>query len=373
MRQEVDQGQAGGGGGLSVVFLPPSTWPLLPPVEDEGPPEHANSVQHHLRRMGVRLVTENPTRWPWNPLYRKGPFLRGLDLLRAIRVMLRHRRADVVVSVFESCGFFLLMLRRLFFFKPKVVLWDASVGNEWRMVRFVQGYVFPRYDGFMMLTSSQVGHLRDNEKVRGEIAKVLHSVNEMLYLPDAAEPGEYVLAVGDDISRDYPTLFKAAEQIPGRVVMKTHWRPEGDAAAVPERVSFVSERLPGEKFRDLYAHAEVVVLPMHDVKHAGGITAVLEAMAMGKPLVVTDTTLAADFVINEVNALVVPVGDPDAMAAAVTRLQGDEALRRTLGENARRHIDKHLSARLVAQRMCRFMCSLSGKNAVAHGLAEGAP
>ena len=69
--------------------------------------------------------------------------------------------------------------------------------------------------------------------------------------------------------------------------------------------------------------------------------AVLEAMAAGRPVIVTDLDCFADHVSSEVNGLVVPrnIVDPvGALADALQRLITDAGLRRQLGEQARRTV-----------------------------------
>ncbi|MGL6279764.1 MAG: glycosyltransferase, partial [Gaiella sp.] len=58
----------------------------------------------------------------------------------------------------------------------------------------------------------------------------------------------------------------------------------------------------------------------------GGPKSILESMASGVPFVTTAVGQATDLVVDGVNGLVAPVEDADALAAAVLRVRGDEAL-----------------------------------------------
>ena len=64
----------------------------------------------------------------------------------------------------------------------------------------------------------------------------------------------------------------------------------------------------------------------------------LEAMAMGMPVVSTDCPCGGPATVIEdgVNGLLVPVGDEEAMAEAISRLIDDRVLAERLGENARK-------------------------------------
>ena len=63
--------------------------------------------------------------------------------------------------------------------------------------------------------------------------------------------------------------------------------------------------------------------------------AVLEAMAAGLPVVSTRVGGIPDLIDDEVTGLLVAPGDPEALAAAITRLVTDEPLRLRLGAAAR--------------------------------------
>jgi len=97
----------------------------------------------------------------------------------------------------------------------------------------------------------------------------------------------------------------------------------------------------------LYAAMDVFVLPS---LWEGLPYALLEAMAVGKPVVATDVPGTRDVVQNERNGLLVPPGNPAALAAAIERLLNDEALRRRLGRAAMSSVrDRFRLDRMIAE------------------------
>jgi glycosyltransferase involved in cell wall biosynthesis len=91
--------------------------------------------------------------------------------------------------------------------------------------------------------------------------------------------------------------------------------------------------------RNFYAGSDVVVIPSiptRDFREPWGLVA-NEAFNQGVPVIATDAVGAAagGLIEHERTGLVVPAGDPDALASALRRLHDDPALRMRLGAAGR--------------------------------------
>ncbi|MGH7534257.1 MAG: glycosyltransferase family 4 protein, partial [Gemmatimonadales bacterium] len=85
--------------------------------------------------------------------------------------------------------------------------------------------------------------------------------------------------------------------------------------------------------RPLYEMLEVVLLPS---RMEGLSQSLLEAMALGKPVITSAAGGNPDLVRPEVDGLLAPPLDPPAWAAALERILGDPALALRLGSAGRR-------------------------------------
>lgn len=99
--------------------------------------------------------------------------------------------------------------------------------------------------------------------------------------------------------RDYDTLVEAARDLDVEVTIAaaSHWsRHEAGLGSekLPENVRVVS--LDYAALREAYADSLFVVVPLHDADNQAGITTILEAMAMGKAVVVSHTRGQTDVV-----------------------------------------------------------------------------
>ena len=105
---------------------------------------------------------------------------------------------------------------------------------------------------------------------------------------------------------------------------------------------------PGEMrdVRPAVAEASVYVLPSY---REGTPRSVLEAMAMGRPVITTDAPGCRETVSAGVNGLLVPVKDVDGLAAAMIRLCDDAALRAEMGAKGRQIAVEKYDAGAVAR------------------------
>ncbi|MGC6514266.1 MAG: glycosyltransferase [Myxococcota bacterium] len=81
--------------------------------------------------------------------------------------------------------------------------------------------------------------------------------------------------------------------------------------------------------------ARFVVLPLHhDADRAAGLTVASMALAAGRPVVATCIPGTLDHLRHGIDSLLVPAGDADALADAISRLDADEALLHRLHRGA---------------------------------------
>src|SRR5262249_14402146 len=85
-----------------------------------------------------------------------------------------------------------------------------------------------------------------------------------------------------------------------------------------------------------FVAAQVYVMPS---RHEGMPNALLEAMAMGLPCVISDALrVPLEFVEDRKNVFIVPVENASALANAFSQLASNTVLRQTLSENAKQSL-----------------------------------
>jgi len=106
--------------------------------------------------------------------------------------------------------------------------------------------------------------------------------------------------------------------------------------------------LESQRKRAALAGATIFVLPSYV---EGMPMALLEAMSWGLPVIATAVGGVPEVITSEVNGLLVAPGDVGALAAAITRLMSDPALRERLGSAARETIATRFSLNTAFERL----------------------
>jgi glycosyltransferase involved in cell wall biosynthesis len=95
-----------------------------------------------------------------------------------------------------------------------------------------------------------------------------------------------------------------------------------------------------------WATAHIAVLPS---RREGLPMTLLEAAACGRPLIATDVPGCREIARPNLNALLVPPDDPQALAAAIERLAGDRELRRRFGAAGRVLVEREFSSARIGR------------------------
>lgn len=141
-------------------------------------------------------------------------------------------------------------------------------------------------------------------------------------------------------------LAAACDRLPPGWTLLCVGRDDGIGAAlkalardlgIGERVRWLGQRDDGPA---LLAAADVGVLCSHQ---EGFSNSILEGMAAGLPMVVTDVGGNAEAVVDGETGLVVPAHDPARLGAALATLAADPARRRAMGAAGRRRVAEHFS------------------------------
>ncbi len=226
-------------------------------------------------------------------------------------------------------------------------------------------------DALLQVAATHLGAQR-SAALAGRVRLQYHGVDIERFAPPAgarrASGPPVILAVGRLVpKKGYPVLIDALAELAAqgaefrcRVVGGGGMREELEArirsAGLAGKVRLLGARTQ-EEVREEYTKADVFVQASVVVEGGdrdGVPNSVLEAMASAIPVVGTDVAGIPEVLLDGETGLVVPAGDPAALATAIGALLSDSDLRGRIGGAGRRKVERQLArdecSRAVAQR-----------------------
>jgi glycosyltransferase involved in cell wall biosynthesis len=149
--------------------------------------------------------------------------------------------------------------------------------------------------------------------------------------------------------KDHETLLQAMSRVPG-----THLAVLGDGELREELEQRTAELRLSDRVHfvgwwlDMPEALVDLDLAVLSSRNEGTPVALIEAAACGRAVVATDVGGVRAVVNDEMTGLLVPPGDPEALAVAINALLTDPAQRRHMEERARTGVDRYSADRLVA-------------------------
>jgi L-malate glycosyltransferase len=108
--------------------------------------------------------------------------------------------------------------------------------------------------------------------------------------------------------------------------------------------------LPYKELFNLYAKARCIVIPIKSgVIHPSGIRALLEAMTLGKAIIISRTDILAEYLDDGQDVIMVEPGNCELLAEKIKLLYADTALCRRLGSNAKKKVSENFDIRFASR------------------------
>ena len=281
-------------------------------------------------------------------LGRLGPWLdrksNSNALLKALKLLIHQSDYDAVVTGDLRAGQILGFLRTVLgnrwpvHIQTEITLDKESESLRWKLKRGFQRLAFASTDLLVTSARGEVDIYSDRLGIPLERFSFIPFHTNVVNPGPVGEQRGYAFSAGRS-GRDYAVLAQAAQRLDLDLVVV------GDVQSL-EGLTF-SDRTkvlvdqPYDRYIELLHGCDFVVVPLIDLPRSTGQVVILEAMAIGKPVVATETVGTVDYIESGETGLLVPPGDAEALATAMDRLHRDPELRARFSERslefARRH------------------------------------
>lgn len=301
---------------------------------------------------------EETSRMKWHLLWREGhanvaKWRRIVNyFLFPLRFLLGHRHIEHVVAWQQFYGITTAFYHRLlplhrdmritvmtFIYKPKAG---------------VAGMVYHHFVETSLDSSNVTDVIVFSKSEVKHYAKLFpKAAHKFRYMPlgIAATPdiephhGDYIFTAGIS-NRDYDFLIRALAGTDYRV------RIACPGVKVPDGVTNteVLDDCYGDRMLRELAGCRAVVIPLKDRNISSGQLMLLQAMQMGKPVIVTRTDALAEYVEDGCTAIFID-NEPTQLRDALHRLHADPSLYEDIAENAKRKVTEEFSERKLGERV----------------------
>jgi glycosyltransferase involved in cell wall biosynthesis len=314
--------------------------------------ERGWTVRHDLERAGP------PPRWAraggrvlQAGLERAGGY--GGDFATVLASLRQANCADVVLSTVDTVGIPLMLLNHAGRLRRPLVY--VAVGLPERLARLGSGRMRRLYARALAGTAAVVAYseaevddlhsFMAEHGVTTRVEFVPFGVDEKAFRPSVGQPSVDVVMAGADPHRDVDLFMGLAAELPNRSFRLVTTAERARTLGAPPPNLEVEADIPFDRMKRRLEDARVVALPVLDNSYSGATTVLLQAMALGKPVVVTRTrAIASGYgLVDGENCRLVDPGDRDALARTVAAVLRDEWHARSLGARARSLVETQRS------------------------------
>lgn len=233
--------------------------------------------------------------------------------------------------------------------------------ENYPIVRRIERLLHARMHLLLGNSQAVVNELRVEAKGKTPIELIYNGVNLEESIPRGAQneirseqrkPAALVLVIVANLIRYkghsdlFHALATAAEKLPRSWTLLCVGRDDGLAVSLWQLAQslkidgHIQLLGPRTDIAGLLAFADIGILCSHE---EGFSNAILEGMAAGLPMIVTNVGGNAEAVIDGECGIVVPAKDPQALGAAIAKFASDPALRRRMGNAARHRVNTFFS------------------------------
>lgn len=268
-------------------------------------------------------------------------------------------KSNYVVSLTDGFSISLCFYYTFFESKNKIKLacafhklsdYDRKIPNQFKTIyRILYSKIIKRIDFVLFYgDADRLNSIKEFNIPEHKTHIIKFGVDTNFWSPSKKNSffSNYLFSIGQDPARDYKTLLKV--RIKKKIHIHTSLLKKKDNKnfkITNGSYNKSSESFTDIEIRDLYRNSFAIIVPLKDVYQPSGYSVTLQAMACGKPVILTLTKglWAPHLFTNFKNCLLVKPSSPKDIEDAIKLLQSDITLYRKISSNAIKTVNDHFS------------------------------
>jgi len=160
--------------------------------------------------------------------------------------------------------------------------------------------------------------------------------------------GNYIFSTGRS-NRDYPFLIEAEIDIPIKIAC------EGYVYNGSKKFNNIEilDNCRGKNMIEMMANSFCVVIPLKDINISSGQLVFLQAMALGKPVIVTENVTAHDYIYSGQNGYIIQK-EKDELRECINRLSNKDVYH-SISKNAKKTFIENYTLVKLAESVERYI------------------
>ena len=273
------------------------------------------------------------------------PFVRSTKLGIPFGIYLHNRNkfknSDVVFCINDAISFSVLFFKSLGLINCKVItLFQSLTERRYRYFHhnhfliFVIRQLLKKSDHIVVLSDAAMKSMSDDFGVPlSEISTFNFGADLSFWEYKAFNISQrpYILAIGNDMNRDYSTLLKAVgDKYELIIVTGKDFAGKENAG---DNVT-IKTNLSNDEVRKMYQGARVVVTPSVDVQtESSGLSTAVQSMACGTPVIISDSPPMRELFTDRENILFYKPLSTESLRKCIDDVWNEEDFLRTISRN----------------------------------------
>lgn len=246
---------------------------------------------------------------------------KGGTFRRFVQLLKQAKNYDVVVTADIKTAQIFGLFRYVFQWKkPRHIILELMLDESredirWKTKRLFQRICFSAADIIFVSSRREISSYAKRLKLSENRLRFLPFHTDII-VPKMIKGSGYILSAGRT-GRDFVTLARAVKGLDVKVVVVSD---QYHAAGIdfPPNMEVYCE-IPYKQYLALLHSCSMVIVPLKKLVKSTGQVVFLEAMALGKPVIATDTVGTEDYLEDGVTGTLVPPEDSNALRAAIVR------------------------------------------------------